>query len=36
MVMTDEEMDRLGQMKRWNGWADEEMEWLGQMKRWIG
>jgi hypothetical protein len=36
MVRTNEEMDRLRPMQRWNGWAYEEMEWLGQMKRWNG
>ncbi len=44
MFRTDEKMELLGQMKRWNGAneknrmvrTDEEMERLGQMKRWNG
>jgi hypothetical protein len=34
MVRTDEEIEQLGPMQRWNGRADEEMEWLGRTKRW--
>ncbi len=42
MVKIDEEMERLGQKKRWNALdrirnvtvrTYEKMEWLGQMKR---